>query len=688
MKNFIKLTSVMLFVCSPFFVISQTDLTKKDIDTRIDNWRYWQEKAEQGIIPFNPDLPLQPVIYYTPMPGAKSGGAIDGTDVLIVSGTGMSQSENSVFVNPIDNQIALNGNNAVFDIFSQSGANAMFTFDGGLTWTGGPNPITENGGDPAMAIDLDGNSFEGFIRGDDGQGVYISPDDGATWTTSNIANAPADVLLDKNHLWVDNSTASAFEGNLYSAWTPLRTAVGGTAPGLNEISFSRSTNGGVTWSGPIVISAAVAAGSHNQGVNIQTGPAGEIYLVWAIYDSWPSRETALGFSMSTDGGLTFSPAVRIISSIRGIRGTGIANVTGKSQRINSFPVMACDISGGPNNGDLYITWSNEGVPGTNVGPDVSVYMIRSTDGGTSWATPTRVNQDPIGNIQYFPWITSDPETGELHTIFYDDRDVGGAMVETWVASSSDGGATWTEMRVSDVAFTPAPIPGLAGQYMGDYLGIAARGGMVYPVWTDNRTGQTLSYTSPFECTCPNDRVITADVLSGSIDHRQAELTITASNTLFSLSQGVYHAGDEVLMTEGFTALSTAAYRAYIEGCTGTYILSPETDGVGIDDPEYVKAPKPKMVEYFDEKQLAIELTVFPNPTSDIFSVQLNDGALINNFDVRIYSMSQGLVSVSNFSDRNANSFQIDISDFAPGVYFIEVIDTENDKTYTSKVIKN
>lgn len=34
--------------------------------------------------------------------------------------------------------------------------------------------------------------------------------------------------------------------------------------------------------------------------------------------------------------------------------------------------------------------------------------------------------------------------------------------------------------------------------MGDYLGIAARGAKVYPVWTDNRTGTAMTYVSPYE----------------------------------------------------------------------------------------------------------------------------------------------------------------------------------------------
>jgi len=42
-----------------------------------------------------------------------------------------------------------------------------------------------------------------------------------------------------------------------------------------------------------------------------------------------------------------------------------------------------------------------------------------------------------------------------------------------------------------------PIPGLATGYMGDYLGIDSYGGVVYPTWTDNRTGTVMTYVSPF-----------------------------------------------------------------------------------------------------------------------------------------------------------------------------------------------
>jgi hypothetical protein len=67
------------------------------------------------------------------------------------------------------------------------------------------------------------------------------------------------------------------------------------------------------------------------------------------------------------------------------------------------------------------------------------------------------------------------------------------LTETWVAQSVDGGESFTNFRVSDVAFTPYPIPQTAIGYMGDYIGIASKIGKAYATWMDNRTGRYQGY---------------------------------------------------------------------------------------------------------------------------------------------------------------------------------------------------
>lgn len=472
-------------LCAQAF--AQTPALSQTIDQRVWSQHYWQKLAERGLVEV-----AKPAIF-TPVEPSTSIAAspLDSRDVPVSPLTNVTQSENSIFIHPNEINSLLNSNNSTsWPVSNLFGTSGFMSDDGGVTWRGRPEGTGgSNSGDPATAIDRSGRYFVGYIAANGGQGVARSLDRGQTWTHVQAATTRGASLLDKNHLWVDNSPTSPFAGNLYSAWTMF----GG--PNDAEIEIARSTDGGVSWGAPIVLSRSVNAGSHNQGVNIQTGPNGEVYVMWAIYDSFPADETALGFTISRDGGATFEPARRIITNIRGIRSSG----TNKGIRVAAFPVMAADRSSGAHRGTLYAVWANRGVPGVNTGNDVDGYMIESTDNGATWSSPVRINQDAagLGKQHFFQWITCDPANGNVSVIFYDDRNVASTNSETFVANSTDGGVTWADFRVSDVSFQPAPIPGLASGYFGDYLGIAALGGKVYPCWTDNRDGRAMTYVSPF-----------------------------------------------------------------------------------------------------------------------------------------------------------------------------------------------
>ncbi len=491
---FVTLTILALISLTVFHGVSDGKRSKEEknqlINTRVDNVNYWVEKAQQGIVPFNPDN--------KPAPARYTGSKIKSRSVLIedspdvpVTDINSTQSENSVFVDPNNPEVVLNSNNSTENpVGNLYGANDLYSFSSGETWEGEVQGAGgENRGDPTTAIGHNGKWYVNYINNPGGMGISHSNDQGATWTTSTVAPNPGD-LADKNHMWIDNSPLSPYNGQLYVAWTEF----GGT--NNNEIAVATSADNGITWTPKTAISTAVSAGSHNQGVNLSVGPNGEVYAVWAIYDSWPSDESAIGMSRSLDGGATWEPAVRIIENIRGIRTSGI----GKDMRVNSFPTATVDISNGQNSGNIYVTWANIGTPFINTGSDCDVYLISSTNKGLSWSDPLKINQDEggSGKKHYFPWISSDPSNGALSIVFYDDRNVSSSELEVFCASSSDGGITWEDFKVSDVAFTPMPIPGLAGSYFGDYLGITAQDGWVYPVWTDNRSGTTMTYCSPYQ----------------------------------------------------------------------------------------------------------------------------------------------------------------------------------------------
>ncbi|MCE1202857.1 MAG: GEVED domain-containing protein [Bacteroidia bacterium] len=489
----ITIVLAIMLLAGMRWLISSDAKTERErrnmVDTRVDNNGYYKRLAQQGLYTLNPDIRTEPAIYTGSAIKAFSVVTNDSPDVPLITGS-TTQSENSIFVHPLNSDVVLASNNSTNQSASTLyGANNLHSFTAGETWQGKIQGVAgSNSGDPATAVGRNNRWYINYISNASGQGIAYSDNEGVTWTARTVAPNPGQ-LADKNHFWIDNSPSSLFGGNLYISWTDF----GGA--NNNQIVVSRSTNHGDTWSTRVPISNAVSAGSHNQGVNLQTGPNGEVYAVWSIYNSWPSDEGAIGFARSLDGGATWQPATRIINNIRGIRNTQ----TKKNHRVNSFPVMAADISDGPGRGNLYVVWANIGVPGINQNNGIDVYMIRSSDRGATWSQPIRVNQNPIGQGKehYFPWITCDPENGALSVIFYGDRNVNQNQVEVFCANSFDGGDTWEDFKVSDVAFTPAPIPGLAGGYMGDYLGISARGGKVYPIWTDNRTGVTLSYTSPY-----------------------------------------------------------------------------------------------------------------------------------------------------------------------------------------------
>ena len=569
-------TGLLLFFTAGYGQVA-TDLQQSvtiphEINTKIDNIEYWVGLAEKGYIPFNPTVQVPPATQYL----SKDGSTLTHTmssDIVIYSESGVTQSENSTYVDPLNAQHALNSNNSEHGGGFIYGADYFNTANGGSTWTGSKlGAGGGNDGDPAAAIDLLGRQFVGFINSSGGQSVARS-DNGSTWSTSVLANNGTGTydLLDKNHLAVDN-TNSAYTGYVYSAWTQF---VSGSTDN-NDIVFSRSTNHGVNWSAPINISNGVSAGAFNHGVNIQVGPSGQVHCAWVIYDVWGATtyENAIGFAKSTNGGSTFAAPSRILSNIKGIRpnpNSPTSNATGKNMRVNSFPSMAVDISGGTNNGNIYIVWSNVGTPGTNTGTNVSVYCIRSTNGGTSWSSPVKVNQGSFvdGYASYFPWITCDPVTGKLFCVFYDDRNLGttSTAIEAWMACSEDGGVTWKDFRVSDVSFTPIPITGLASGYFGDYLSVSARNGWVYPTWTDNRSGSALTYVSPihFSNYC---------VASGGCDEYISNVTIGSINNS-STCEGY----------QNFTNLSTTIPINSSAGITvtnGTPSYSADQCGIWVD----------------------------------------------------------------------------------------------------------
>lgn len=626
----------LILICLPvFFLIFAATVTlaqdktvvpaNYQVDTRVDNMGYWRQCAALGLVPVEP--------MHKPVPATYTGSWViadgilveDSPDVPVTTETS-TQSENSTVVNPNNRAHALNSNNSTpVPAGSIYGANYFQSYDEGETWDGQLQGAGgSNSGDPAACINLNGRYYIGFIDNAMGQSVSYSDDDGATWTVSKAASAPSGFgnMLDKNHLWVDKSPTSPNKGNLYDAFTTF----GGSND--SEIGITTSTNNGVSWTTVQHISAAVNAGSHNQGVNLKTGPDGEAYAAWAIYDSWPSDEKAIGFSKSLDGGITWEPAVRIINNIKGIRTSEVT----PNHRVNSFPSMAVDISNSPNRGTIYVVWTNKGVPGVNSGSGCDIYIIKSTDEGATWSTPVKINTDPegTGKEHYFPWIACDQANGMLSVVFYDNRNVSNNQTETWMAYSEDGGDTWTDMKVSDVSMTPAPIPGLATGYMGDYLGIDAYDGKVYPTWADNRSGQVMTYVSPIDLLLPAPKLV----------HEDHEIDDSQSAT----NDGVMSYGDTILMgvkIKNIGSLDASDVQVTMKSNSPYITFLDSTESYGA-----IAQGGSKMIE--DGFRFAVSINI-PNNLPVQFICEAhdqNDSITVSTFSITSYAPDPTIISLA------------------------------------------
>ena len=513
----------------------------------IDNQGYWTKLASKGMVPYNPDLSPKQAVYTGTYLKAQTVSTLNSPDIP-VSGDNTTQSENSVFIDPYDETILVNSNNSTTNpVDTVFGANSLHSLNSGDSWGGQLEGAGENNyGDPSTVINRNGRWFVNYINSSGGMGVSFSDDEGETWTVKSATSGTM-IDCDKSHMWIDNNPDSPHEGNIYISWTNVGNL------DVGDIGVSYSTDEGETWVMNTNISEDINAGSHNQGVNISTGPDGTVYAVWSVYDSWQSGgsdESAIGMAISIDGGQTWSSSNRIISNIRGIRSTK----TSKNMRVNSFPVATVDNSMGADNGSIYVTWANVGVPGQNIGNDINIYVIKSNDKGTSWTNPIKVNQDylGVGNEHFMPWLTCDPSNGILSMVYYDDRNVGGTECEVFCANSIDGGYSWEEFKVSDVSFTPSPIPGLAQDYMGDYLGIQAKNGIVYPMWTDNRNGYAMTWCSPYETNPLNKPTnVTAEVdFESGLVNLSWEYEYSGGFLYFK----IYRDGDSVSTTIDTTAI--------------------------------------------------------------------------------------------------------------------------------------
>jgi hypothetical protein len=488
-------------------------------------------------------------------PDVPGDGDTDSND----GGAFRQGNEPTVAVDPTNPDLVVAGWNDYCDTDLGGGwMGIAFSGDRGETWTpskipgyasdtsaeGMASPLfgrQAEAGDPLLAFGGDGTLFAGGIAFN-----RVNPQNGDVWVATyanhpHPSGYPKDYLRtvvvgqgtpalngifeDKPSLEVDR-TGGRFDGNVYICWSRF---VGFN--GRTQISFSRSTDSGATFSHPITLSE----GKDVQGCDIAVEHDGEVYVTWGTRQT-PAAIDAEGLAIarSADGGDTFEPARQIARFTRYFPSDGARNCgDGASACPSGFvffrvplePRATADQSGllpgvyatynavdpatvVPSGTSYSSAGANSGLVGRSV-----VYVIRSVDDGVTWSAPVAV--DPAGGRghQYFPDI--DALGGKLVALWQDNRSddaysvqlpigdtldaqgrpvASGTDVTGSYASVSDDGVTFTPLgAVSSATHQPSyeMFGGRSLPFQGDYnwVSLAFDGPdslFGYLAWTDSR----------------------------------------------------------------------------------------------------------------------------------------------------------------------------------------------------------
>ncbi len=170
------------------------------------------------------------------------------------------------------------------------------------------------------------------------------------------------------------------------------------------------------------------------------------------------------------------------------------------------------------------------------------------------------------------------------------------------------------------------------------------------------------------------------------------------NSSFSLDSNLLYMDDYDTLYSVVHYMNSGNNMQFIHNGVRSAPLISDIDGDGYADAfigtfgggiNFYKGIQPQVVginQHKEAKSLVVE--VYPNPTRDIFVVQLSGGLGTMSMGVKIYSTQGQLISLAKYNA--TNQIQIDASSLSPGTFIVEVEILARDggvSRYTRKLVK-
>jgi len=240
--------------------------------------------------------------------------------------------------------------------------------------------------------------------------------------------------------------------NIVAAWRDFRT---GVDPAVRRIGFSHSTDGGVTWSPGTLLPSLDLLHPRASDPAVCTDTAGNFYISEIAIDTISPHNYRTAVFKSTDGGISFNFSVNIAPLPDSILSNDDKEYITSDMVPNS-----------PYKNNIYVVW--------NRSPENPNILVRSTNSGLNWSQP--VNFPLLGGGGFVPAVG----LGGIVYIIGGGQDTN-VQAGIYIDKSTDGGLSFGQPVLID----HIPIQGflLRLPSIATDISNGPRGGYVYAVWS-------------------------------------------------------------------------------------------------------------------------------------------------------------------------------------------------------------